>query len=669
MADKIRLLPEFVANQIAAGEVVDRPASVVKEMMENAIDAGARRIQVNYRDGGRELIQIVDDGCGMSPVDARMAFDRHATSKIRSAEDIYALRTFGFRGEALASIAAVAQVELRTRQADDEMGTQVEIKGGMFVDQQPVMTPVGSQFFVRNLYFNMPVRRSMLEKTTTSGSQIKSEFQRVALCYPDIEFELYANDALVYQLPATTLAGRIVDLVGRSIKQNLLEVEASTSIASVRGFIGRPSAAKRRNAEQFLFVNGRYFENNYLVSALMRGYEKLIPQNLQPSYFLFLEIDPSRIDVNIHPKKTEVRFADKEAVWQIINAAVRESLAKSGAVPMMDFDRTTDVEIPIMRQGAVYQEPRAISREDYNPFSESYIDPSAPDPNKDFRPFDVPYRDPASLELQDVVSGGFSAGGAAKVAPRPVIPAAAYRPHFEPNEEFDDFVSGSSSLGAGSPIAPTEEAESFVDFRSAADEEVIQSRLAIEEEHHFGTPLLLGGQLVVAHFDGRPMVVDLRRAEERLLYEEYRAQLSVGSAVGQQLLFPEWLTLSLDEYALLEEHEVELAALGFDIAFCGEGKIEVRALPPTVELEGLERLLYELLQQLAEPVAVEEVRREQLATVMAANGARRAAKGLSQEQVASLLERLAATEAFSFTPSGKAIMAELSLEDLRAKLG
>lgn len=395
MADKIRLLPEVVANQIAAGEVVNRPSSVVKEMMENAIDAGAASVKVNFRDGGRELIQIVDDGCGMSPIDARMAFDRHATSKIRDVEDIYALHTFGFRGEALASIAAVAQVELRTRQADDEMGTQTEINGGQFAGQRPVMCPVGSQFFVRNLFYNVPARRRFLDKSTTSAAQIKSEFQRVALCNPQIAFELYANDAPVYSLPASSLAGRIVDVVGRHIKQNLLEVGAETSIASIAGFIGRPAAAKKRNTEQYLFVNGRYFKSTYLTSAVMKAYEKLIPVNAQPSYFLYLNIDPGRIDVNVHPQKTEVKFADEEAVWQIVHAAVRETLAKTGAVPLMDFDSEGQVDIPVLQRGVVYNEPKAMSNNDYNPFREEYIDPSAPDPNVDFTGFDVPWSDPA----------------------------------------------------------------------------------------------------------------------------------------------------------------------------------------------------------------------------------------------------------------------------------
>ena len=390
MADRIRLLPEVVANQIAAGEVVNRPASVVKEMMENSIDAGATRVQVNFRDGGRDLIQIVDDGCGMSPIDARMAFDRHATSKIAAVEDIYALSTFGFRGEALASIAAVAQVELRTRQEGDDVGTCTEINGGQFVSQTPVMCPVGSQFYVRNLFYNVPARRRFLDKSTTSAAQIRTEFQRVALCNPHIGFELYSNDAPVYTLAASSLAGRIVDVVGRHIKQNLLEVEADTSIARAEGFIGRPAAAKRRNTEQYLFVNGRFFKSAYLTGAILKAYEKLIPENCTPSYFLYLTIDPSRIDVNVHPQKTEVKFADEDAVWQIVNAAVRETLAKTGAVPLMDFDREGGVEIPVLERGAVYSEPRAMSDESYNPFREEYVDPSAPEPDTDFTGFDVP---------------------------------------------------------------------------------------------------------------------------------------------------------------------------------------------------------------------------------------------------------------------------------------
>ena len=488
MADRIKLLPEVVANQIAAGEVVNRPSSVVKEMMENAIDAGARSVKVNFRDGGKELIQIVDDGCGMSPIDARMAFDRHATSKIGAVEDIYALHTFGFRGEALASIAAVSQVELRTRQAGDEVGTQTEINGGQFAAQNPVMCPVGSQFFVRNLFYNVPARRRFLDKSTTSASQIKAEFQRIALCNPQIAFELYANDAPVYTLQAGSLAGRIVDVVGRHIKQNLLEVEADTSIACIEGYIGRPAAAKKRNTEQYLFVNGRFFKSTYLTSAILKAYEKLIPESCQPSYFLYLTLDPGRIDVNVHPQKTEVKFADEEAVWQIVNAAVRETLAKTGAVPLMDFDRDSPVEIPVLQKGAVYSEPLAMSNSDYNPFREEYIDPSAPDPNVDFTGFDVPYRDGGVVS--DSAAGGLRTGGVRSAAPSfPQAAAGGFTLPGADAGEFEEFESG-----GGFEITPSGGGfdDSALDFipSSAAPE---QQRFDMPQRPEFTDALPLPG--------------------------------------------------------------------------------------------------------------------------------------------------------------------------------
>ena len=654
MADKIRLLPEVVANQIAAGEVVNRPASVVKEMMENAIDAGARTVKVNFRDGGKDLIQIVDDGCGMSPIDARLAFDRHATSKITSVDDIYALRTFGFRGEALASIAAVAQVELRTRQADDELGTVTEINGGQFAGQTPTACPVGSQFFVRNLFYNVPARRRFLDKSTTSASQIRSEFQRVALCNPQIAFELYANDAPVYALAATSLAGRIVDVVGRHIKQNLLEVQADTSIASLTGYIGRPAAAKRRNTEQYLFVNGRYFKSTYLTSAILKAYEKLIPESSQPSYFLYLEIDPARIDVNVHPQKTEVKSADGEAVWQIVNAAVRETLAKTGAVPPMDFDTESAVEIPVLQKGAVYGEPLAMSNSDYNPFREEYIDPSAPDPNVDFTGFDVPYA--GTPILSDAAGGGSRSGASGSWTPASGCSAAG--------EEFEDFASDGEAF---TEIA-SGDGETELDF-IPSEAQAEQQRLDLSEKPCFTDPLPLGGGYVAALLAGRLVVADVRRARERVLYEEYLRMLRHGSAASQQLLFPERLILSGDEYALLEEHAVEFAALGFDLDLCGGGAVEVKGTPADLPADSIDRSLFELLQALSEPVPIEEVRRERIAAVMARQGARSMPHMISREEAGALLAQLAATGNYSFSPSGKTILTEISQEDIRTRLG
>ena len=662
MADKIRLLPEVVANQIAAGEVVNRPSSVVKEMMENALDAGATSVKVNFRDGGKDLIQIVDDGCGMSPIDARMAFDRHATSKITSVDDIYALNTFGFRGEALASIAAVAQVELRTRQEGDEVGTQTEINGGQFASQTPVMCPVGSQFFVRNLFYNVPARRRFLDKSTTSASHIKAEFQRIALCNPQVAFELYANDAPVYTLQASSLAGRIVDVVGRHIKQNLLEVEADTSIARIEGYIGRPAAAKKRNSEQYLFVNGRFFKSSYLTSAILKAYEKLIPENCQPSYFLFLTIDPGRIDVNVHPQKTEVKFADEEAVWQIINAAVRETLAKTGAVPLMDFDRDGVVEIPVLQRGAVYSEPQAMSNSDYNPFREEYIDPTAPDPNEDFTGFDVPYRDGGAVS--DNSAAGFRAGGGRSAAP--AFPRGGGRSGLPATDdgEFEEFESGGGfEIASGGGF--DDSALDFIPSEAAPE----QQRFDMAQRPEFTDPMPLPGGYVAALLGGRFVVVDVRRARERILYEDYLRMLGNGSSVSQQLLFPERLVLSGDEYALLEENAVEFASLGFDIDFCGEGAVEVKGTPADMPADAVDKLLFELLQAFATPVSLADVRREKIAAVMARSGSKGAGRMLSREEAAALLTQLADTGSFSFSPSGKAITAEITPEDLRAKLG
>lgn len=682
MADKIRLLPEVVANQIAAGEVVNRPASVVKEMMENAIDAGARTVKVNFRDGGKDLIQIVDDGSGMSPIDARMAFDRHATSKITSVDDIYALNTFGFRGEALASIAAVAQVELRTRQEGDEVGTQTEINGGQFAGQTPVMCPVGSQFFVRNLFYNVPARRRFLDKSTTSAAQIKAEFQRVALCNPGVAFELYANDAPVYTLGTASLAGRIVDVVGRHIKQNLLEIDADTSIARLEGYIGRPAAAKRRNTEQYLFVNGRYFKSSYLTSAIMKAYEKLIPESSSPSYFLYLTIDPSRIDVNVHPQKTEVKFADEEAVWQIVNAAVRETLAKTGAVPLMDFDRDGVVEIPVLTKGAVYSEPRAMSNTEYNPFREEYIDPTAPDPNVDFTGFDVPYNDngqtlsdasgagfaPRSGAVRGTsgvdlpgglrsAGGGFTLPGAEGGGDDFTIPSASAG-------GFEDFVSGGGFEVASAGDFGVSELE-FIPSEAA----VGQQRLPVEERPEFTDPLPLGGGYLAALLGGRFVVVDVRRARERILYEDYLKMLGCGSSVSQQLLFPERLVLSDDEYALLEENAVEFASLGFDIDFRGGGTIEVKGTPADMPADSVDRMIYDLLQAFTTPVSLADMRREKIAAVMARGSSKNAPRNMSRDEAAALLAQLAASGNFSFSPSGKAITAEITAEDIRAKLG
>ncbi len=646
MLDRIRLLPEKVANQIAAGEVVVRPSSVVKEMMENTIDAGATEVVVNFREGGFDLIQIVDNGCGMSPNDARMAFDRHATSKIKSVDDIYALRTFGFRGEALASIGAVARVELRTKQDGAEIGTLTEVHGGDFVKQTPVMCDMGSQFMVRDLFYNLPVRRRFVDKVTTSNNQIKAEFKRVALCYPHIRFELYCNDAPLYALPPATLAGRIVDIVGRNIKQNLLDLHADTSIVKIKGYIGRPSAAKKSNADQYLFINGRFFRSPYFTKAIMRGYEKLMAEGLNPSFFLFLEVEPDKVDVNVHPQKTEVKFADEDSIWQIINAATREALAKSGAVPMMEFDDVSPIEIPVAQKGVAYAEPKSNSLSDYNPFREDYIDTKASPAMDDFTGFDVPYGE--DLTPPTVASVGGSRGGG-------LLKDSGY----EAVESFESEAFSGSESSSFEIIESTAQ-PSFENFES------IESTREVKE---FKGAMSIGGGYISAMLGGELVIVDSRRAQERVLFDHYMRTLTSGSAVSQQLLFAQRLILSMSEYEIMEQSAMEFAMLGFDIDYCGEGVIEIKGVPADESSDQVDTLIYDLIKLMLSPTDIDEVRRERLASTMARSGSRAMRGFVGEREATELLTQLSASKNMVHTHGGKSIFWRVTTEEIKNRLG
>jgi DNA mismatch repair protein MutL len=681
MENKIRLLPEIVANQIAAGEVVDNPSSVVKEMMENAIDAGAKSVTVNFRNAGLELIQIIDDGCGMSPMDARMAFDRHATSKIKSFEDVYRLQTFGFRGEALASIAAVAQVELRTRQAEDEVGTVTIVNGGEFVSQTPTMCPVGSQFFVRNLFYTAPARRKFNGDRSRMVTDIKKEFRRVALCNPQVRCELMSNDMPIITLSAGTLSERIIDVVGRHIKTNLLEVDVDTTIVKVKGYVGRPSAAKQKNAEQYLFVNGRYFRSPQLYRSIMRAYEKLIPENCSPSYFLYLTVDPERVDVNVSPHKTEVKFADSEDVNQIVTAAVRSTLAKSGSLGMMEFEKP-EVEIPVLESGhTFYSEPAVASIEGYNPFSEGYADAAelnekdSFDVMNDSKPSSVSrggsstnYKDiPARFNPSDMGIEQRSVESALRDVPWSNIslesefnqPIASSI--IESQVEYVDIPSSGFDL---SNLAGEEGEESSFEYVASS----FQQEITHDQTLSFEEVLPLTGGYAVAMAEARSMIVDLRRAKERVLYDGYMAMLSCGSCPCQQLLFAETLILQMEDYDLLSENEVEFSALGFDLELQGEGKVELRGIPSSVMGEQADKLIYELLRELESNADLGRHLHSRMAQVMARRGSAISSRSLSKAEVMELLGRLCECDNYSFSPSGKPIMVELTQEDIKAKL-
>lgn len=628
MEDKIKLLPEKVANQIAAGEVVNRPASVVKEMMENAIDAGATEVIVNYRRNGQDLIQIVDNGIGMTPNDARMAFERHATSKISEADDIYALHTFGFRGEALASICAVSQVELRSRHRDSDIGTTTTINGGVFADQQPIACEVGSQFFVRNLFYNLPARRTFLEKDSRP-KHIKEEFKRVALCNPSASFELYADDTPIYRLSPTTLAGRIVDVVGNAIKNNLLEVHADTQIVKVSGYIGRPKAAKKSFSDQYMFVNGRYFRSPSLFKAILKGYEKIIPVGYNPAFFLFLEVAPDRIDVNIHPQKTEVKFADDELIWQIINAAVRETLARTGSIPMMEFDEESSIEIPVAKKGVSYAEPRATMNADYNPFA-------------------------IEAESELIISEG--------------VPKRSYNPT-KSHQSLDSVNYEEWESSFNPPIE-----EEWSDL--VIEEEVEEAPLLIdstakpkEREHEVSDVLYVSGHQAWTIIDGDMTLVDLRRARERTLYDYYLSSYKSGEVVSQQIMFPIELRLSESEYALMSDNAIEFSVLGFDIEYCGKELIMVKGLPSDVTSESVDRLIYDLLQTLSTPLTIADEMRREMARIMARSSAKSINRHLSQREAKEIIDQLVRGGNIGHTPNGKAIMWQITKGEIKDRLG
>lgn len=658
MENKIRLLPEIVANQIAAGEVVDNPSSVVKEMMENAIDAGAKSVTVNFRNAGLDLIQIIDDGCGMSPMDARMAFDRHATSKIRDFDDVYRLQTFGFRGEALASIAAVAQVELRTRRPEDEVGTVTIVNGGEFISQSPTMCPAGSQFLVRNLFYTAPARRKFNGDRNKMVLAIKKAFRCVAMCNPQVRCELMSSDMPIITLPAGSLMERIIGVVGRHVKSNLLEVNVDTSIVKIKGYVGRPAAAKQKNTEQYLFVNGRYFRSPQIYRSIMSAYNKLIADNESPSYFLYLTVDPDRVDVNVSPHKTEVRFADHDDVNQIIQAAVRSTLAKSGSVAMMDFENSVAVEIPVLGEPhTIYAEPKSASNDDYNPFREDYID--------------------SSISLQSQRQGFF-----ADIS-LPQEPSHSSPRAVKHDDGFRDVLWGADtgfSLDAGADavtdsgfreIASNAFGGQGVEEKELSDSSLVFIPSAVQQslvghEMCFSDVMLISGDCAMAINAGRVMIVDLRRAKERVLYDSYMATIG-HSAATQKLLFPERLTLSVDDYSLLAEHEVEFAALGFELRLAGENNVELLGVPPSLAGVDIDTILYDLLRIVEVKGSMEEHLRESMVKALAIRGSR--VEVFDNDLAKELLQRLCECVNFSFSPSGRAIMVEIPIAELKAYLG
>ena len=604
MKDVISLLPDSVANQIAAGEVVQRPASVVKELMENAIDAGATKVKVLVVDGGRTSIQVIDNGAGMSETDARLAFERHATSKIRKAEDLFALTTMGFRGEALASISAVAEVELVTRRPDDELGTKVVISGSRFEEQEPVAAPAGSNFKVKNLFFNIPARRKFLKSTQTELNNIVSEFERVALVNCGVDLSLYHNDTVVISLPASTFRQRICNLFGKKVNSQLIEVSVKSTMINISGFVGTPESSRKKGALQYFFVNGRYMRHPYFAKAISEAYAQLVPAGESVPFFICLDVEPDRIDVNIHPTKTEIKFEDEQNIWKIISAAVRESLGRFNAMPGLDFEMGDIPElpdIPIYEGGdsTMVEAPKISYNPNYNPFeshtSQEYIkrEMSWESLYEGLKP-DVPYDESAAA--------GTAVEHAADVS-EPIAPAY---------------------------VSETEEYMPICQYK---------------------------GQYILVTVASGLMWIHQRRAHIRVLYDTYRKQLEEKKGCSQRVLFPEQLSLTVAEGVALDAIMDELSYLGFEVSSLGGASYAIHGVP--AGSEGLEpsSLLCDILHSVMECTAdVGEKLYDGLALAMARQMAIVPGQILTDEEVKALVDSLLKCKMNSRTPDGKSIV-------------
>ena len=672
MTDVIKLLPDSVANQIAAGEVVQRPASVVKELLENAVDAGSTSVTVNIREGGRELIQVVDNGCGMSPQDALLAFERHATSKIARADDLYALSTFGFRGEALPSIASVSEVELRSRRAEDEVGTRVTLTGGKLEDRSAANVPYGTQMLVKNLFYNIPARRKFLKSNSVETKHIIAEFQRMSLCNPQVEMKLCNNDTCLYNLPSSNRRQRIVNLMGKHINASLLELSVNTSIISIEGFVGSPQSAKKSGSEQFLFVNNRYFRSPYFHKAVMLAYEKLIQSDVQPSYFLYMTVDPSRIDVNIHPSKTEIKFEDEQAVWQIVNAAVRESLGKFGAVPMLDFDNEAPIDIPVYREEGPVKEPVSSLNPEFNPFETG---------SEGVNPFPAGGRKPHSGSR----GGGLLRHMTYSTDGVPEGWEALYKDDYDSfdkttakGDTFRDFISEVSAdeeaeefvLGGFDAREDGGTGEAFSEIESAC--EGGEEQAALEIESGMGEPLAflrISDRYAAVSEGGKLLVIDLCRAHRRILYERFLRQDGPAFSVNQQELFPEPVAVSPADLHLLTEAGEDLLRMGFDLQREGEGSVVLKGIPTDLEAVPAPKIVDSLLHDLkAEGKATAAGRRERLAAALARSCALNRPRAAFDEEIRGIAGSLLACDEPAYTPDGRPTMLVLTPEEIMKKL-
>lgn len=613
MSDIIQLLPDSVANQIAAGEVVQRPASAVKELIENSVDAGAGKIQLIVKDAGKSLIQIIDDGCGMSVTDARMCFERHATSKIRKAEDLFAIRTMGFRGEAMASIAAIAQVELKSRRHEDELGTLICIEGSEVIKQEPVLCPAGTSISIKNLFYNTPARRNFLKANPVELRHMIDEFQRVALAHSDIHFTFHHEGNELFHLPKASLKQRIVHLLGSSYNQKLVPLEEDTSIIKLKGFIGKPEFARKTRGEQFFFVNNRFVKDPYLNHAVLTAYDELLPDDSYPLYVLFIDIDPSKIDINVHPTKTEIKYQDEKAIYAIIRSAVKRSLGQYNITPTLDFNQETGFSQMISHKAPEDIVPPQIS---FNP---------------DFNPFQ-------SEKKSDRSSSYASSFGE---SPRDVTKnwGSLY-------EIVDSVKPEQQQIDLG--ITPEEQ-----EIINKTDRQFFQ----------------LHTRFIISPIKTGFMLIDQQAAHERILYERFLQQLETHQGASQQSLFPQTVNLNPVDFELVKELLPDIQALGFLVREFGKNTFVVEGIPADIssnvsEVEMLEHLIEGFKNNFT---LLKLDKRDNLARTLARNAALKTGTRLSQEEMNNLIDQLFACETPNISLLGKPVIIKYSLEELIQK--
>ena len=657
MNDIIQLLPDSVANQIAAGEVIQRPASVIKELVENSIDAGATLINVVCVDSGRTSIQVTDNGKGMSETDARLSFERHATSKIRQADDLFNLHTMGFRGEALASIAAVAQVELRTRRPDDDLGTALTIAGSRFVSQEPVQCPVGCNFTISNLFYNVPVRRKFLKSNTTELNNIVTAFERIALVYPDVAFTLYNNQTELYNLKAGGLRQRIVDVIGKKINQHLLLIDIDTTMCKISGFVGKPESARKKGARQFFFVNGRYMKHPYFHKAIMTAYERLVPEGEQIPYFIYFTVNPTDIDVNIHPTKTEIKFENEQTVWQILTAAVRDAVGMFNDVTAIEFDTEGQPDIPAL--GAMPQADISAPKVQYNPAYNPFNEPSA-------------QRSSAAPDnWEQLYEGLSSAHSRQQSAPSLFGNNTGGVIQSRSNATNKPFADNGIVLSKGFSKPDGLNAESAEFNALSADTDMLSASTEPSPlEEKSPTHYQYKGRYIMTSVKSGLMIIDQYRAHTRILYEGYIEQMQKRRPSSQKPLFPDTIHFSASDKVVVEAVMPELQNIGFELTPNEEGDYKITAVPSG--LDGLDyvALVQDLVASAREKTtsAIDDINHS-IALELARNAAVTYGQVLTNAEMENIVNSLFACSNFSYTPDGKKILTMLRQTDLEQLFG